>query len=247
MKFYEFEKLTDQKLKNISKTEYDIPQFFPDIPEGFSIFSTLKEASEIKSVLLKNNNEKKEEKIENSFEPIPHKNNYCHICQKKFDNYLEHINSFCHKNSIIKNPDIFSRIHNTFENIKNFWDEKSKTNNIIETPLKITSSLTSLPSTASISTFKIEETTSKDDSIQYNVKKSNIKKDNQIISLDKNEFKRSNMSSLCSSSNQISFLNKKRNNIHSIDTEMDNNEGYYRNLKPRNNSKLTSNQIIFFK
>ena len=247
MKYYEFEKLTNQKLKNISKTEYDIPQYFPDIPEGFSIFSTLKEASEIKSLILKNNNEKKEEKIENSFEPIPQKSNYCHICQRKYDNYLEHINSLCHKNSIMKNPDIFSRIHDTFENIKNFWKEKNKTNNIIETPLRITNNLISSPSTPSISTFKIEEITSKDDFIQDNNKKNNINNGNQINSSDKNEFKKSNFPSVCSCSTQISFINKKRKNSPSVEKEMDNNEGYFTSLKTRNNTKLVRNQNIFFK
>ena len=247
MKYYEFEKLTDQKLKNISKTEYDIPQFFPDMPEGFSIFSTLKEASDIKSLILNNNNEKKEEKKENSFEPIPHKNNYCHICQRKYDNYIEHINSLCHKNSIVRNPDIFSKIHYTFENIKNFWEGKNKTNNIIETPLRITSSLTSLPSTASVSTFKIEETTSKDDFIQDNIKKSSIKYGSQIISLDKIEIKKSNLSSSCSCFTLTSFVNKKRKSSNSIDKEVDNNNGYFPSLKTRNNTKLQRNHNIFFK
>ena len=137
--YYEFPKIEEAALIDKSITEYDIPQYIPDIPEGFSIFCTLWEASRVRQFLElnkegKNNNDNIQNKENESNEcdncdineePIP-KTNFCHLCMRKFDDYNVHIKTLIHKNNIIKNPLIINRAKNTFEKINNFWSKKEK-------------------------------------------------------------------------------------------------------------------------
>ena len=56
--YYEFPKIEEAVLIKKSISEYDIPQFIPDMPQGFSIFCTLWEASKVKQYLELNEEEK---------------------------------------------------------------------------------------------------------------------------------------------------------------------------------------------
>ena len=131
-KSYEFPLIEESFLQEKSLTKYEIPQYIPDIPEGFSLFCTLWEASKVKQYMLlsqeeqeklniKENFEKKE-KENNLEEPIP-KSNYCYICQKKFEDYLIHIESKKHKiNLSNQNYFFFRSIKNSFKHINKFWN-----------------------------------------------------------------------------------------------------------------------------
>ena len=126
---YEFPKIEETALIKKSITEYEIPQYIPDMPQGFSLFCTLWEASRVRQYLLlseeeknklfgtqqKEENNEKENEINNNVleEPIP-KTDFCHLCMRKFDNYLVHIETLTHKNNISKNPLLVNRAKNTF-------------------------------------------------------------------------------------------------------------------------------------
>ena len=111
------------------------------MPQGFSIFCTLWEASKVKQYLELNEEEKNivlgmqqkdEDNVNNNTntnniteEPIP-KTKFCHLCMRKFDDYLLHIETMTHKNNIQKNPLLLNRAKNTFERINSFWNNKIK-------------------------------------------------------------------------------------------------------------------------
>ena len=181
--YYEFPKIEESALINKSISIYDIPQYIPDIPEGFSIFCTLGEASRVRQFLELNKEGKYNiEKIRNdenesiegnndiNEEPVP-KSNYCYLCRRSFDDYNIHIKTLTHKNNIINNPLMINRAKNTFERINNFWYEKrEKEMNIQENKyLSIEkkekpehariNSLSSFSSSAS-TTFKFDESIS---------------------------------------------------------------------------------------
>ena len=136
--FYEFPKIEEAFLAKKSISEYDIPQYIPDMPQGFSIFCTLWEATKVKQYLELTEEEKnivlgiekKEEDNGNdnnniTEEPIP-KNKFCHLCMRKFDDYIVHIETLTHKNNILKNPLFINRAKNTFERINSFWNKTNK-------------------------------------------------------------------------------------------------------------------------
>ena len=70
---------------------------------------------------IKENNEKEENNKIGFNEPIP-KTNYCNLCQRRFDDYLVHIETMNHKNNISQNPVLISRIQNAFQRINLFWN-----------------------------------------------------------------------------------------------------------------------------
>lgn len=135
--YHEFPEIVESILKEGAITQYDIPQYIRNIPEGFSNFCTTWEAVKVKQYMENYNisNAKKKDNIsinkeiqQDIFqEPVP-KNDYCHLCYRKFDDYLEHVNALGHKNYITKNPLIIDGIKNTFKRIINFWEEKYKLN-----------------------------------------------------------------------------------------------------------------------
>jgi ubiquitin-protein ligase len=71
--------------------------------EQMNNFSDEEDINQKKTYYIENNN--------NNFEPIP-RNNYCYRCKKKFYNYLEHIKSKEHLNSI--DSKIIKRFQETF-------------------------------------------------------------------------------------------------------------------------------------
>ena len=85
-----------------------------DIPEGFSLFCTLWEASKVKQYMLLSQDEQDKLNIKETYdkkekenlineEPIP-KNYFCYICQQNFEDYLSHLESKDHKaNNVVQN------------------------------------------------------------------------------------------------------------------------------------------------
>ena len=126
-KYYSFP-LVHKNYISQNKTKFDIPFFIEGIPEGFSIFSTLEEAGKIRTYLKKvnnnldnnNNNNIKSNEI-NLDEKPKADHTYCHLCQSRYINYNEHINSFEHKDNLNKDFDLFLKIQNNFKRINHFW------------------------------------------------------------------------------------------------------------------------------
>ena len=135
------------KYKSGAKTKYDIPQYFEDMPDDFPIFCTIKEANTIKRIQNKITEEgknkknksdkdkdkenKKKKEVRNSNnkeiniqdEPLPNESHkFCHLCKKRFDNYILHINSKKHNENRNKQKDAFKNINNIFKRINNFWN-----------------------------------------------------------------------------------------------------------------------------
>lgn len=133
---YEFPKIKEGIFQKQSMTEYEIPQYIRDIPEGFSIFCTLWEASKIKQYLsLSKEEQDKLSLLENEdndkddndvlTEPVPKGNVYCHICCRKYEDYLAHIKTFNHKNNLNRNAMMKKNALDTFQRINLFWNEKN--------------------------------------------------------------------------------------------------------------------------
>ena len=145
--FYEFPLIKNMKYKSGAKTKYDIPQYFEDMPDDFPIFCTIKEANTIKRIQNKITEEgkskknksdkdkdkenKKKKEVRNSNnkeiniqdEPLPNESHkFCHLCKKRFDNYILHINSKKHNENRNKQKDAFKNINNIFKRINNFWN-----------------------------------------------------------------------------------------------------------------------------
>ena len=145
--FYEFPLIKNMKYKSGAKTKYDIPQYFEDMPDDFPIFCTIKEANTIKRIQNKITEEgkskknksdkdkdkenKKKKEVRNSNnkeiniqdEPLPNESHkFCHLCKKRFNNYILHINSKKHNENRNKQKDAFKNINNIFKRINNFWN-----------------------------------------------------------------------------------------------------------------------------
>jgi hypothetical protein len=138
-KYYEFPIIEEAFFLEKSITKYEIPQYIEDIPEGFSLFCTLWEASKVKQYMLLSQEEQdklgvkesfdKKEKENNLEEPIP-KNNFCYICQNNFENYLVHIESKEHINNLYEqNPYLIKTIKNSFKRINKFWSNDNTVTN----------------------------------------------------------------------------------------------------------------------
>ena len=139
-KSYEFPTIEETFLQEKSISKYEIPQYIQDIPEGFSLFCTLWEASKVKQYMLLSQEEQEKINIKENYdkiekdnninfnEPIP-KNNFCYICQEKFEEYIEHIESLKHKNNFKRqNPFLIKKVKNTFKRINKFWNINSNNN-----------------------------------------------------------------------------------------------------------------------
>lgn len=166
--YYEFPRIEEANFREKSISKYEIPQYIEEIPDGFSIFCTLYEASKVKQYIqLKDEEKEKLGLIENEDknkdddilkEPIP-KTNFCHLCRREFDNYLLHIESSIHKKSISNNQMMINTAKDTFKRINIFWNNKN--NNInsqekIENNKLYSTSISSFSSAVSL--FKFDET-----------------------------------------------------------------------------------------
>ena len=288
---YEFPKIEETALIKKSITEYEIPQYIPDMPQGFSLFCTLWEASRVRQYLLlseeeknklfgtqqKEENNEKENEINNNVleEPIP-KTDFCHLCMRKFDNYLVHIETLTHKNNISKNPLLVNRAKNTFNRINKFWEEKESNKENIDNNFSQSAkdlkfdhnrinSISTFSSTAS--TFKNDETVSliksmnsfllEQELIESEKNKENIndniqrKMKSTKKKLDFNTPKSKTeckLSSYCPSShsNLNLMLSKKRK--LNLDEEKDEVNGdYFKDLNSKKIKRLIRNKDVFFK
>ena len=295
-KCYEFPKIEEAIYQEQSLSQYEIPQYIQEIPEGFSIFCTLWEASKVKQYMQLSQEEQeklgigeREEKNSDDIllqEPIPN-TNYCHVCRRKFDDYLLHLETMIHKNNISKNQMMINTAKDTFKRINQFWNNKNNNNsNNLDYNLKKYNSnetiekcdnnklcFSSSVSTA-ISTFKYEESNTKDINAFHDIYNSdyernndkenqcennkNIKNTKDKSSKSNNIFmtpyrkgqliEKSNINSSSSHNSFNMFINKKRKNNNSINEEKEEKENdYFPKLNSKETKKLIRGIDIFFK
>ena len=138
--YYEFPLIKKEIFKNNSLSKYDIPQYIKGVPEGYSIICTIEEAVKFRNheKKMEKKMEKKEIEEKSNFEfndiilnePEPKKNhNFFHICKKKFDNYLKHIDTDFHKKNNNNHLETIKNIKNCFIRITNFWKENETQKN----------------------------------------------------------------------------------------------------------------------
>ena len=139
-KSYEFPTIEESFFLEKSISKYEIPQYIQDIPEGFSLFCTLWEASKVKQYMLLSQDEQDKLNIKETYdkkekenlineEPIP-KNNFCYICQQNFEDYLSHLESKDHKANLYnQNPSLIKSIKNSFKRINKFWSNDISNSN----------------------------------------------------------------------------------------------------------------------
>jgi len=288
---FEFPKIEETALINKSITEYDIPQFIPDMPQGFSLFCTLWEATRVRQYLLLDQEEKnklfgtqqkEDNENENDIvcenileEPIP-KTNFCHLCMRKFDDYLVHIETLTHKNNISKNPLFINRAKNTFNRINQFWEEKdvdksNLDNNISQSEKNLKfehnriNSISALSSAAS--TFKNEESVSfiksmnsfllEQELIESEKNKENIneniqtKKKNNKNKLDfitpKSKTECKLSSYYPSSHSNLNLMLSKKRKLCLDEEKNEKNCDYFKSLNPKKTKKLIRDKDVFFK
>ena len=125
-----------------NKTKYDIPFYIEGIPEGFSIFSTFDEAGRIRSYIKKVNNDNNENNLINNNNNNIEKSDeiitldikpkadhtYCHLCQSRYINYNEHIQSIEHNDNLNKDNELFLKIKDKFHKINDFWKNNKDDN-----------------------------------------------------------------------------------------------------------------------
>lgn len=137
---------------------------------------------------IKENNEKEENNKIGFNEPIP-KTNFCNLCQRRFDDYLVHIETMIHKNNISQNPVLISRIQNAFKRVNQFWNSKNKNKNkIVDNNKNTGNSISSLSSSQSFNSvlkskqsnyIKKAKNYSIDKVTQFNIYKENAINENQ--------------------------------------------------------------------
>ena len=143
--YHQFKKINSEiiQLTPNYNIEYDIPIYIPDIPK-YSCFCALDEAREIKKYLKKKEMEKinnnniniinnfNNSEISINCQPVPNvKHNYCHICKKKYEEYLKHIRCNNHNDCLKKYKKEFNGIKETFKRIAIFYEgEKNYEENI---------------------------------------------------------------------------------------------------------------------
>ena len=280
--YYEFPKIEENALLKRSISEYEIPQYIPDMPQGFSLFCTLWEATKVKQYLELSEQEKKvvvgmqknvEEENENNIldEPIP-KNKFCHLCMRKFDDYLIHIETLTHKNNITKNPFYIEIAKNTFERINNFWNKKdkeniseNKENSIMKTQKddkyyqnKI-NSLSSFSSAAS--TFKIDESISLIRSNSFSIDHEYIPSSRNKENFDDSNIKKPfnvknkdifNTPKIKSEFKYNSYFTSSQKGINNFlnkkrKSTKDKNEDYFNGLNNKKVKRLIRDKDVFFK
>ena len=113
-------------------TKNDMPYYYPNVPDGFSLFCCKLEYLQLMEFIRKNKFvEKKihsDEGLIFESDPIPNRKHFlCQICKIKFDNYKEHINSIIHCENKKKYKNTFQKIKYTFQRIVEF--NKNNNNN----------------------------------------------------------------------------------------------------------------------
>lgn len=144
--YHEF-RLVNIKFINVNPSQYDIPLYMPDSHRECSLFCTYEEKHDIDRYYKHRKEKNKVE--ENSNEdilklPQPIKeNNYCQLCDVKYDSYKSHIESQIHIDRIKDNSDLFIGIVQTLKRIRAYWnhsiDAKTKDTNSISDEISIKS------------------------------------------------------------------------------------------------------------
>jgi hypothetical protein len=203
-KCYEFLEIEEAIFRNNSISKYEIPQYIQDIPEGFSIFCTLWEASKVKQYVqltkeeqdrlgVGENEENNKDNDNVMKEPIP-KTNFCHLCRRNFDDYLIHIETITHKNNISKNQIMINTVKNSFKRINQFWSNNKKNNLNNEFNQKSENKLylkNYSSFSSAVSTFKCDESIIKDiNSFLLDQEASDIEKNNNKENQCENKFQK---------------------------------------------------------
>ena len=245
-KTYEFPIIEESYLQKKSISKYEIPQYIQDIPDGFSVFCTLGEASKVKQYIRLNKEEQNQLELKENInieknnidftEPVP-KTNFCYLCQRTFDDYLIHIETMIHKNSLHKNQILIKSVQNSFKRINQFWvKEKTKENikkKISRENKNSSSSISSLSSFPSLNSavksdnnnnsrknniFVINMDSPENENTINEIENKNIKKDIKIIKSEDFENKDNNISySIIDSTDKNSLIllkRKRKANIH---------------------------------
>ena len=245
-KTYEFPIIEESYLQKKSISKYEIPQYIQDIPDGFSVFCTLGEASKVKQYIRLNKEEQNQLELKENInieknnidftEPVP-KTNFCYLCQRTFDDYLIHIETMIHKNSLHKNQILIKSVQNSFKRINQFWvKEKTKENikkKISRENKNSSSSISSLSSFPSLNSavksdnnnnsrknniFVINMDSPENENTINEIENKNIKKDIKIIKNEDFENKDNNISySIIDSTDKNSLIllkRKRKANIH---------------------------------
>jgi len=186
---------------------------------------------------IEENNKDSEDVIK---EPIS-KTNFCHLCRRKFDNYLIHIETVTHKNNINKNPLIINTAQNTFKRINQFWNNKNNNNlnnnlksneknDKIENNKLFGTSISSFSS--AISTFKCEDNLIKDiNSFMLEQEISDNEKNNDKENQNENKAQKNRIRHTKYNSHFISPTNKEKllvNSRHNL--EITNPETFKNNI-----------------
>ena len=228
----------------------DIPFYHEGVPDGFSLFCTQNEYTQVlahikteeyKKYIEKKKQKEKEEILET--EPVPNKKGFlCQICKSRFDNYLEHIKSNLHKRNKSKYYNTFNKIKLTFKRISNYNNiKKININKITEEKKEINNQI-NIDENINIETTK-EESISINENIIINKNLKISEKCNEIndeknagkINEKKDDISMKEILNILDSIEvQKNILNKNKQNIkkrkkneinHYFETE-----NYFRNL-----------------
>ena len=128
--YHEFP-LVNIKYLNINPSSYDIPMYMPSIRKEGALFCTYEEKNEIDRYYehrTGNKCKELEEDIAKFPQPIK-ENNYCQLCNVKYEKYKEHIESEGHCEKVKDNSDLFSGIVNSLKRIRAYWQNSTKETN----------------------------------------------------------------------------------------------------------------------
>ena len=204
------------------ETMNDIPLFYPDVPDGFSLFCCKLEHSQLMNYINNSKYIKKKEKKSNSeenyileTEPAPNKRHFlCQICKTKFHNYKEHMNSKLHWENRLKFMPIFQSIKATFRRIVDFNNLNKRYNNYkVFQPMSIDIK-NSLTKEASDSIIVInDENDDCNGNKAINMEKYTKKSDEVIVLMENEEINDLNYNDILNILNSINSK-KSRNNMN---------------------------------
>ena len=110
-----------------NKTKYDIPFYIDEAGRIRNYIKKVNNNIESNLIFNNNNNEKSEEIITLDEKPKAD-HTYCHLCQTRYINYNEHINSNEHKDNLNKDNELFLKIKDKFHKINDYWKNNNDDN-----------------------------------------------------------------------------------------------------------------------
>ena len=224
--YHQFKKINSEiiQLTPNYSIEYDIPIYIPDIPK-YSCFCALDEAREIKKYLKKKEMEKinnnniniinnfNNSEISINCQPVPNvKHNYCHICKKKYEEYLKHIRCNNHNDCLKKYK------------FKNNFIFKRKNKKLIKKENKINNNISLNETIKNDDNFDINN-----NNIKYEIYSNNFKDSNSEKFLNKKRYQTNNSSSSFNNNNKKK--EKELNDKSLADNINENNNNIKKNNK----------------